>query len=678
MSHPSVPTTTKPAVLFVLGLTIFGLVRFSLVAIPPVALNIPRLGDDALVYLWKGALNRSWYATGSPAVEDVAIQTSLADNPPARVGELRSRVAGRINGTYGPLYDLLPRAALSLHLPLKWTFALTEIVGVLVMAGGIAAFLSVLVGKDAAGVGLLLLAFAILPAQGISSFIPSTLAMSLTLLIWAALLSYGEKVPALLIWGTAALILGIHPIGQLYVLLTVPIHGIALGGARAMLRPRHLVLYGGLVTLALIAAVLPFLIPRLSVLGAGGRGSIALGATFLENIRRVGSHFKDPILRKNVLLVVLLGCALVMNPRAVLTRRIVLVLGVLGAAMVAALFHGLPGYPGELFSRLFVPAVVVAAGLAGRFVVCWVGARIPLPVLVGLGVVSLAGTGVLWVNEWFHALNLRTEVVFEDRVRASLAGLRDGATVLYEDTDTALLVSLLSGGGRFGAIAYPALAGTPSLDPLVQLRQPEVIVVPAFRGLNTLAVQRTKNLTARRHGFFLPAVDRLILRPSPGQRVSDLHLYVRTGQSPVTLRLSGDGSELGRTSLRVERDVSAHFDGWVRVWDPRMVGAPEIAVILPDAWGWIEGIATEPPRDRVRWPWTSEVEVKYHARGRPPMKGGSLVFSVKRLLAENGADELEALVQREAPVVSDDSGLVFLRTIYAEPAAKVGVVMKRR
>ena len=42
-----------------------------------------------------------------------------------------------------------------------------------------------------------------------------------------------------------------------------------------------------------------------------------------------------------------------------------LLLGGSGALLAAALLYVLPGYPGELFHRLFVPVAVLATGAAG-------------------------------------------------------------------------------------------------------------------------------------------------------------------------------------------------------------------------------------------------------------------------------------------------------------------------
>jgi hypothetical protein len=309
---------------------------------------------------------------------------------------------------------------------------------------------------------------------------------------------------------------------------------------------------------------------------------------------------------------------------------------------------------------------VVGAGLAGKVVLLyWAQQGSQRVVSVGLGV-GLAITAIFWGKHQLDLINLRPEAVLDGRVKMQLDRLPDETTILYGEMEIALLSCLLQGADRYGALAYPMLDGTPSLEALVSARKPSVLVVPAPRSLSTLAVQRMKNFTLRRHGFFLPAVDRLAIRSVNGGTMSDLHLYVRNGGSGMTMVTSVSKSARGDTGLAVERPVPEGFDGWLRVWDPRIKGATELMVSLPDEWGWIEGIATEAPEAHVRWPWKSGAVLTYHVRGKPPEKGASIQFTVDRLLGEYAATALVPLVQTSAPVISDDSGLVFLRTIFAK------------
>jgi hypothetical protein len=254
-------------------------------------------------------------------------------------------------------------------------------------------------------------------------------------------------------------------------------------------------------------------------------------------------------------------------------------------------------------------------------------------------------------------------VVRDRPLRQQVATLPAHTTILYGETEIALLSCLLRGGDRLGALAFPMLRESPSLDRLLHERQPAVIVVPAPRTLNSLSALRVKTLATRRHGFFFPAVSEMTIRPSAAAPLADLHLYVRTGETAVPLALSAAVSEGQPTPPGVTREVPARFEGWVRVWEPQLQGAPAVRVSLPDAWGWIEGIAADAPRPRVRWPWTAALSVSYQRRGTGRER--TIRFGVRDLLAESGAVDLLPWIHAAAPVLGDDSGLVFLRTRFA-------------
>jgi hypothetical protein len=160
-------------------------------------------------------------------------------------------------------------------------------------------------------------------------------------------------------------------------------------------------------------------------------------------------------------------------------------------------------------------------------------------------------------------------------------------------------------------------------------------------------------------------VDTITVRPAAGGDLRGLYVYLKSGSEGFTLfvsatRVGQEGS--GRT---LKFPVQERVEGWIRIWDPRWEAVEEITLALPNARVWIGGLVTEPPEKHVRWPWKSGATVSYHLRGRPPGKGGFIAFSVEGLLAEYGAAALMPFVRKESPVISDDSGLVFLRTVFA-------------
>ena len=255
-----------------------------------------------------------------------------------------------------------------LNFNLKWTFSITEIVGVVAMAAGFAAFLKILVGPAAAGLGLLLLAFAILPNQGIYAFIPGTFSLSLSMLLWAYLLKAKSEAKILPVLLATIIILGIHQISKIYILAAIVIHAIGLGRFSAIFQRRNLLLYGSVGVTVLIAFILSKFLPILAQPSLESFGSAAFGGGVVENLKSSLSLIIDPFVRKNLLLVSLFLIGLIFYRKKSLTPKLGLILALISGLLLISMIHILNGYPAELFSRLFVPFAVVAAGVAGKFV----------------------------------------------------------------------------------------------------------------------------------------------------------------------------------------------------------------------------------------------------------------------------------------------------------------------
>ena len=69
-------------------------------------------------------------------------------------------------------------------------------------------------------------------------------------------------------------------------------------------------------------------------------------------------------------------------------------------------------------------------------------------------------------------------------------------------------------------------------------------------------------------------------------------------------------------------------------------------------------------RKLLSLPISSSGEEYREIRGKGPEKTVSVQLSPRGLLAAYGAETLEPYLHRENPVLSDESGLVFLRTVF--------------
>jgi len=651
----------RPNLLFVCGILLFVLAKLYLVLPTTAALATPRIGDDALVYLWKGQLTTLEKRDELPALKDIAQQRFLNDSLSPELIQQRSYVTQRTLGTPQFSYDRLVASALAIAPDLRWAFAFTEVIGIAAMAAGMGWFLLEVCGAAIAGLAMMLMAFAVLPNQGIYAFIPSTLSLSCSLLLWAYLWRRGADARVWVVLAAALPILGLHPIAKMYIALTPAILWLRLGRL-ADWRAPVLWRVGFACAGAIIAIrLLPLMIPSLQQPPSAIMGGLDLSSGISHNFSAAANLLADPILRKNLLWALLLAGGLFIAPRASISRPLALLLAGTFALLAVSLTFFLPGYPAELFSRVWVLFALFGAAVGAGFVLHLIGRGFLLRRLaISVMVVGVLLSAVFWTVSYVPSvMNWRNEVLEEGDIRARLAAFPSESTLLYAETGVALQVSLLLDGYRLGALAYPMLAGTPSLDRLVSERKPVAIVTPGFTSLNSLAARHAKSFVHRRQGLYFPNVDRFVLRRGAGAPLGSLQVLTDSSEAGASLRwqsFDATGNPLG--SVQVTPLPIGKY--WVALSVPMAAGAVEFS--LPDSHVWVIGISAGEPAPHVLWPWKAGWSLNYGFRGKDDSKSVSINFTPRALLEQVHAEELVSYVDSADPVLADDGGLVFLQT----------------
>lgn len=644
--------------LFWVGVLVFLLAKLYLVLPVAASLATPRTGDDALVYLWKGRLAAIDTPEQLRALRDIEIQRNLPENGDPELAWMRSNVAQRTLGHMTPAYNLLAATALKLATDLRWAYVITELVGMTLMTAGFAWLLFEVVGLAAAGIALLAMAFAILPNQGIYSFIPSTFALACSLILWAYLWRTGERASSLLAGLSALLILGLHPIAKIYMVLTPALYWLRLGRwsawcSRALWR---IALVCGLAIV--MSLILPWFVPALRPPPSEIMGGVDIIGGASRNLDAVLGLAWDPIIRYNLPWALMLFGAVVFAPHFFSEKPIGALFFGMVALLAVSLFFWLPGYPGELFSRLWVLFVLLTSAVGAKFMLeQWTSTGLRQRIFSWSFAALLMFSALVWVFKYVPTtMNWRTEVIVEPLVAAELISFPEGTTLLYAETNVALQASLLLGADRLGAIAYPMLAGTPSLDMLIRQRHPVSIVVPPEPKLNSLAQARYKWFLKRRQGLFSGVVSHFTISRNQGMPLGDLHLLVEGNAEPLHWEAT---DATGKTIARGKTAWSSE-SAWMAL--DISDAAEAVHFTLPDANGWILGISAGAPKHKVYWPWESGWAMTYGIRGKSPDKNVRLEFSAQSLLARVNAEELRLYVDPQHPVQSDAGGLVFLRT----------------
>ncbi len=667
-------------VLFSAAIGFFILAKLAFIFLPTNALGMPWLGDDAMHYLWGGKQILQGYDTSSPALADIQMQRDLDDNADEARLWWRARIHFRTIGTHSPLYDLMNAAVLTTGLSLKWAFAVLEAIIAVVMGLAIAFFLRVLFGTMAAAVGLALLAMLVLPARGLHTFVASELAFACTLMLWTYLLRRGEKANPAIVLLAGFFLLGLHTIARVFLFSGVVAYLLATGPSpkswhRLKLWHRNLVIIAvGLGLLTLAAQLLPSFFPLLDHAGAREPRWFDMGSGFLENLRAIGFQIKKvPLTTQGLFIFALLVPFIarrwaVPGERAVLTRPVAALLIGIAIPLVLALFLVYSGYPAAIFFRIFAAMEVLLVGIAAAGLASFMARDRPrgLRIATGIGTLVLV---LLMVGNWNQKLQTdfryRPHIIDEKALAGQFARLAEDTTIFYLESDITLSASLLQGGGRFGALTASMLFGTSSFERLVNSRKPKIAALPLPIVINLAHAQKSTNLDQRRNGFDFRYAAKILISAS-GKSMPETHLWVTNPGDRFFELLVIDNPRSSRpqgTGRKIK--VPAGHVGWMRIGDGRDQ-VRSVMIELPHRSGWIEGISLGPPQRHIRWPWKLEYKVRYLRRGTNNGKFHALPFSIPALFKQARATALLPLIRRKDSVLSDDSGFVFLNTVFSD------------
>lgn len=665
--------------LFIGAIAFFILAKLAMIFLPINALGMPRMGDDAFHYLWGGKQILQGYDTSLPALADIQMQRDLDDNADQARLYWRARVHFRTIGTHSPLYDLMMAAVLATGLSIKWAFAVMEAITAVAMGLAIGLFFRFLFGTMAAAVGLALLAMLVFPFRGLQVFAASELAFACTLMLWTYLLRLGEKANPAVVLLAGILLLGLHTIARVFLFSGVVAYLLATGPSpkswhRPKLWHRNLVIIAvGLGLLTLAAQLLPSFFPLLDHAGAQELRRFDMGSGLLQNLRVIGTNITKahPTTLGLFILALLVpfmaGRWATSGVRAILTPPVVALLIGISIPLALSLLLFYQGYPASIFFRIFIALEVLLVGIAAAGLALLMARERPRGVRLATGIGTLVLVLLMvgpWNNTVVNFLGYRPYIIDDKAVAGQLARLADGTTIFYLESDITLSSSLLHGGGRFGALTASMLFGTSSFERLVNARKPKIAALPLPIVINMAHSQNSKSISKRRLGLDFQYTGKALIS-SKDQPMAETHLWVTNpGTRAFELRVFDNPRSPPAPGSGRRITVPAGQNGWIRI----DAGRDQLRMVLvefPQIPGWIEGISIGPPRDHIRWPWKLEHNVAVTRRDGKDGKFYTLPFNIPALFKSARAPALLSLIRREDPVLSDDSGFVFLHTVFS-------------
>ncbi|HUT49107.1 MAG TPA: hypothetical protein VM325_07185 [Alphaproteobacteria bacterium] len=613
--------TARPAALVLaVGFALYVFVQVGLVFGPIVARPVPPGTTDAYVYIAKAEQLRACLRQRCPALADLRMQVGRGSNLPDNIARQRGLAHQRGLLQYHLAHSALLYVLRSAGIGYELALNILSVAGAVMIACAVAWLLTAAFGVGPAGLALALLAFAVYPGyHGLHWIVPSTMALGLGLLSWAAVLARVRGLTLILPF----LILAAawtHPIGSVY-------------GAGA------LALYAGLISwrsprgwavlvLGVVAAASPLIAaqiierPTLSFQGLHAKDGWDLVAGVEKNLRAAWWAVQ-PWLNERGGAAVLALAALGLMIAGAERRRGIWALATLAAGLAAAsLVYVLPRYPGEMFHRMFVPFAIVATGIAAfavwRSVELFVAPRDRVgrggfaaamrsaaglsvrivaaalvamaAVLSALGSLANGSRATLAMARYMTAWGIMPL----DRGQPSrvLAMLGKNARITYFD-DLSFYFYASNGGLAHGAVFDPAVSGTALAARYYGADGRMALSVRARDGFYGYVALRARQPVVIRS---VRQIDwsRLRLNLSiRGPAVAlDLRLLDGAGTRPVTVRFTKD-----KTGWRA-LGFAAGTKGRVLVIT-RRDGGPL---------AWIQGVRTAPDA-RNAWPWDAGVTI---------------------------------------------------------------------
>ncbi|MBI5882786.1 MAG: hypothetical protein HZB91_06750 [Elusimicrobia bacterium] len=621
--------------------------RLYMVFISAWLMGVPRLGDDAMLYVSKGVGFYRGYNHDSPLAKSFYEQVGSQNDRSEAQRKINWRIANQALGGATFTHDVFTGLVYKLLGNAKWTFAVTETAVALTMSACLLLFMKTFFGESAAGLSMLVLGCLLLPAQGIHYLIPSTLALSLGLLLMSFAATDPKPLPRLLL--SSFLLCFLHNMGYVWICIAFALGALELRARRG--RPQDLCRLGAalfsplLLKMALVSRIGFFSTPQRAL----APPSPHMTAVLSDNLSAFWHHLalRDPFFK--LYLALAAGLAIRQFLRGRLDSRQKALAGLFLSALGASFFVHIPFYPSEVAFRVFTAFNLPLAGIFSCAVIAaQQAAARPLRRLMKAAIAGLVILAAYQFNGYVFA-NTRPFVIHDAPYRRVLETLDPRIhSLLFLETEYSFRQSVINGDERFTSYQWPLLSSQDAGPDYIFGKRPNVMILPVPESLNSANLSPHGRLIPREIGLAGAVVHRAIIEVGEGSR-QPVYLLIKNKGAESILNVSASGD---RRAVRVPARSTSN----IRI-DPAGRGLIEVT-FHPRSSVWLSGISTgRPAGPSTLWPWGEAIKLEYAFYPDDATRGGTVDFSPGGLLKQWDASRLAERLKSLRPL-SDASGLI--------------------
>lgn len=623
-------------------------------------MEVPRLGDDALMYLSKGKLFFTPNYEHSPLKTSILDQFNNATEGDSSLETIKWRITNQVTGNLYLLSEPILGAIQIFPLSSKWQFAIYESCVALILSLALLYFWTSFFSPVETSLAFLSLSFVLLPVQGLHYFVPSILTFSAALALLTYVINNRSSPKCRILFPTVFFVCGLHLLAKAY--LVVISLALAILVFFEKKNKKNL-------TIFIIASLLSFFLWELLIRYSGlfnlpinprtDVGAYTFSESLKLNLLPAWNQLIENITRYPMFILPGIGYISfgffknLKKPAYAVFIASVLILS-------ASLLHFFRNYPAEIFFRMYSLFFVSAIAFTGKFF-----EKIYLKKWLRFSFIFLFSVNIFfaaksWSVFMYDNMNGRPGVFLEENISPVFSQLKDlKKSIVYLETEIALRLSMLYGAENLPAVVFPAIVNEHELEEVLNRVLPSVAVAPNYDAVYSLAFNGSWVPAARKVGYIFRDLDHLKMSCTPLCIPKDIWLYIENGASAFSLLVT---LEEGKKSTTTQLNISKKQKGWVPLEQISSSTTPHqvqhIILSAKNQKAWLTGLSIGPPEKHLMWPWDKGIKLSSQYR-KSHRTFQSVDFSTSAFLDYWKASSLKPLI-KNARVISDDSGLVFI------------------